>query len=341
MSLLAPKDTLAYQFGARPMFIKRVLSDVPCSNVAVSLKNFMQSATPINPEIEALQFYMLNHAVAEVRARMDMYEPLGKYLPILEAFNKLSYASTRMFYYILIICVRETRHLHNEATMKPKLAAKYGHAAAEFVASIPDDPSVAMQHFYGSPPKCTVGQAVDAMRDAFYQGSWSSGFGGKKWGVVNDAICKFTHGEFSAEMMMDIAFTLAHNGGPIFNKGMLYTHYNSTELLKILDVQRGGMIPQLIASGQIDAKFKTKAVMQDYQLCLDILGDCFAGPVDWAKVQSLGAKGHYTNMPAAGHKKTVKATAFGKTIAKTAKDPNVFHVMPGLDVPIIKRPKAA
>jgi hypothetical protein len=345
MSLLAPKDTLAYQLGGRPMFIKRVLSDVPASEVAKSLKVFMSSAHEVMPEREALAFYMLNHAVAEVRARVDMNAPLGKYLPILERYNKLAYASTRMFYYILIICVRETRHLHNAETWKQNIVPLYGQAAANWVASIPDDASSAMKIFYGNPPAATVGQCVDAMHYAFKKGKWSGGFGGKAWADVNDAICKFTHGEFSAEMMMDIAFTLCHNGGPIFNKGMLYTHYNNAELLKILDVQRAGQIPQLIVSGQVSPHYLDHELISDYKMCVDILGDCFTGPVDWKQVMALGAKGNYSKFV------TGSAPAAAKGFAPKVKSPikspmgkkkeGVFSVMPGVEVPIIKHKRAA
>ena len=52
-------------------------------------------------------------------------------------------------------------------------------------------------------------------------------------------------GTTSMEMLVDTGYTLAHNGGPIFNKGMMYTHYDS-HFLTILDLQRAGQMLDLL-----------------------------------------------------------------------------------------------
>ena len=61
---------------------------------------------------------------------------------------------------------------------------------------------------------------------------------------MTDCLVRFVSGEFSAEMMLDTVWTLAHNGGPIFNKGQFYAC--TANALRILDVQRSGQIPEAV-----------------------------------------------------------------------------------------------
>lgn len=345
MSILAAKNTLLYQLKGRPMSLHRDMSNVQCKDVAQAVKEVVPTAGQATPEIEALKFYLLNHAVAIVRQRVDMNQPLGKYLPILEMYNdQLSPASVRMLYYILIICVRETRHLKNSSVMKPKIATLYGSAASSFIASVPDDSSAAMQRFQNHPPACTIGQLVGAMKEAFYKGSWAGGYGGKAWGDVNSCLLDFVAGKFSAEMMMDIAFTLCHNGGPIFNKGMLYTSYHPQTLLKILDVQRAGMIPQLVGNKELGVQFQTPEINDLYKKLSGIIGDEFTGYVDWKAVKSLGAKGTYTaelSQQIATHG-VVDSKELAQIKAEGHKPSGkMFEVMANLQVPIIKLQRAA
>ena len=59
------------------------------------------------------------------------------------------------------------------------------------------------QKFLTNPPTTTIGKYCDALRWMFYHSKWHSSYGGKKWGVVTDCLCRFVDGEFSAEMMLD------------------------------------------------------------------------------------------------------------------------------------------
>src|SRR5208283_4005185 len=90
-----------------------------------------------------------------------------------------------------------------------------------------------------------IGTFCKGLAWQFYKCKWAGGYGGKKWGVVTDCLARFVTGEFSAEMMLDTVWTLAHNGGPIFNKGQFYACYGHT-LYRILDVQRSGQIPEAV-----------------------------------------------------------------------------------------------
>jgi len=124
----------------------------------------------------------------------------------------------------------------------------------------------------------------------------------------------------SAELMLDTGYTLAHNNGPIFNKQVLYHPHDTTELKKILDVQRAGMIPQMVHSGA--SKFVSLAHRKFHEKALALLGEEFGGPVNWFTVENLGAVQSYTAEKAA------------------MADPEHLYVLPGLQLKKVKRGKA-
>ncbi|KKK89816.1 hypothetical protein LCGC14_2729290, partial [marine sediment metagenome] len=93
---------------------------------------------------------------------------------------------------------------------------------------------------------------------------------------------------------------LAHNGGPIFNKGMTFHGYDGTKLLLVLNVQATGQIPQLIDSVNAYTDLHTyvnTATAQMYNTCKALLGDTFGGHIDWFKVdEQEQATGHVYEM---------------------------------------------
>jgi hypothetical protein len=360
--LIAPKNTLAYQLKARPATIKRDISNVPMAVAMAQLNAFKaaDTAATTKPEVDALTFYMLNHAVALTRARFDPEEPLGGHLAILEDYHSvLAPKIARMAYYLLLICARENRHLHNKEKLAPEISQQFSPAAADFMTKVPDEPNAAVSQICSNPPNCTIGQYVGALSYAFYNGSWSSAYGGKKWGVISDTLLKLIKGEWTPEMMMDTAFTLAHNTAPIFNKGMLYAH-NGSYLLRILDVQRSGQIPQMIASKDHAVKsYITPQLAALHDKLATILGDEFRGHVDWFKVEALGAQGNYKKdqqAQAGGHDPAKTDDAYAAMLAEAQKKhkanqakakaeamANSYEIMPGLTVKKINliRPVAA
>jgi hypothetical protein len=136
------------------------------------------------------------------------------------------------------------------------------------------------------------------------------------------------YGEFTPEMFGDTAFTLAHNNGPMFNKGMLYSNYSS-EFKKILDVQRSGQIPQYLSEkvfiGDVVPTYMAEAVV--------VFPAELTGTVDWYKVEALGALGNYALLK----KKQVLA---GKGPQGLLKDVYQYGIHDSETVPIVKR-KAA
>jgi hypothetical protein len=339
------------------------MSQTPCALVAAATKGFcnhsdVHGLSERKPETEALWFYGMNHAIALIAERRAPLEPLTAWeQSTVERYHAvMSEKAQRAFHYLLLICIRESRHNKSLAQDGPKMASLFGKNVSDFHLSIKGGEHSIHQAFVTNPPNATIGAFVDSMVWAFYNSSWSGGYGGKKWGVVTDCLKRFVHGEFTAEMMLDTVWTLAHNGGPIFNKGMLYDHYGSY-LIRLLDVQRSGQIPQAVLSD----KHLLKYADSDLILLMGQVRKEFPNQigeyVDWGVVEALGSVQQYPKEKAEQHAKhgmspEEKQALIEQKIkeeAQAAKEAeekanwhlNHFTVMPGVEVKKIIRAQAA
>lgn len=361
-------DTLAYQLGMRPALQFRDMRSLPLQPIVANITALLAQKDIYsvvsddyadsekvcgNPERDAVVFYMLNHAVSLVRQRCHVYEPLGAYMPLMEAYHvELAARASRMFSYLLLICTRESRHDKASSTSSEykALISKYGSKITDFHKGLKGlSSSGAADKVQASPPDATIGAYTSFLSDVFYKGTYSSGYGGKAWGAVADVLRDFVHGKLTAEMMMDTSFTLCHNNGPIFNKGMLFDTY-SPEIYKILDVQRSGQIPQLVASGGVTVS-KNSKVQSLWNTCVDLLGDTFSGHVDWFLVEELGALKSYSTEQAQqvakyGHPSKFKAKlaaeaakAEAKSAAQLAQLKSQIEIFPGQYISKVGRQK--
>lgn len=303
------------QFKTALLFKNQNLADTPMPLVIQQLNSYMTSSKGVAPvEAGALQFYLLNQAFGNLTINVDSKTELNADQEKLAKLylTSASESSARLFYYILLIITREARHLHSSETLYKKLSAKYGVDVVNFQKSLKgsgsDSAVTKLRQGSSSLTNVTLGRYAACITDIFNDGSFSGGYGGKPWGHIADTLRKMVYGEISIEIMNDTAWTLAHNNGPMFNKGMLYSHYTPT-IYKILDVQRAGMIPQLIAEGGLGVH-----ASQDVKDAFDVVGSVFpesvTGYVDWFKVEALGAKHKYSAEKAAQKSKygTTKAT---------------------------------
>jgi hypothetical protein len=360
--LTSPKNTLAYHM-ARPFTTQRDMSHAPASAVAEKIRQFMANdqEPDTKPESEALWFYAMNHGMAEVMKAKAPYEPLGNLQAFVEAYHaRMVPKAVRAFYYLVLICTRESRHVHAlKASLCDKIIKQYGQPASDFNALIRGlGSSGAYQAFLKEPPAISIGAYVESLRTIFYEGHFGNGYGGPAWGQVTDCLCRFVRGEYSAEMMLDTNWTLAHNNGPIFNKGMMFANYGHT-LAKILDVQRAGQVNELLLT--------PKDPIMEHFASLDLLTtaawirDRFPGSVgsyvDWFVVEALGAVGNYHAEKTAQSKlhgispmaDTAQKAQAAKLLAAQAAADKVaqehamkyFQVMPDLYVEKIPRPLAA
>ncbi len=313
MSLTAPKNTLAYQRKGRPLALHRSLANLPVTGSILPMKQFASTyGTSAKPEVEALWFYMANHAVKEVEFRFDPDEPLpDPVLKLLELYNaKCSVIAARAFYYLLLITCRESRHCKSKSDYQPHMQASWGAAATNaFIHGYPDQNSISAvtNVFDTHASAATLAQVTEVVRYSFYQpGAYNGGYGGKAWGKVSDCLCAYVTGEYSAEMMLDTVWTLCHNNGPIFNKGMLYDMYSGA-LVEILDVQRSGQIPQIVISKQSGTKTADYVKTDMREFCKqvhELFPDAEAfhpdAKVDWHAVEALGSNHKYSQYKGGG-----------------------------------------
>lgn len=283
--------TLAY-YQAAPHFQKWAMANVLCADMVGQLAAYKAACSKVSPEQEAIQFYCMNHLASMIRTKYTPYETLPDWaVEIMESYLKvMGDQSKRVLYYMMLICVREARHLHTmPSTWWAAMGKKYGTEYPKFLQNMPGGETEAMTRLLNETPQMPVGRFYAAIAETFYKGKWSSSYGGKAWGQVTDPLVRFFAGETTMEVLLDTAYTLAHNTAPIFNKGMMYGGFNSHTIQKILDVQRAGMIPELVISQQLPTN---PGLIATVKLVKDAIGG-IEDAVDWNKVVALGAVGNY------------------------------------------------
>lgn len=349
MALTDPKDTLAYH-NSRVLTSHRDMRETPLATTIAAVNKFLatDSEPGTKPEAEALFFYGMNHGVALIQSRFAPLEPLPAWeCGFLNAYHAiLGPKAVRAFYYLLLICTREARHNQSLTADTPVMHEKFGAATCQFFTSIEGGEHTIYQKLLDTPPATTLGNFCEALRWQFYNSKWNGGYGGKAWGKVADCLCRFVSGEFSAEMMLDTIWTLCHNNGPIFNKGICYGHHTHF-LIRVLDVQRSGQIPEAVLSDAVLDGFtmgnSIKSIMLDLSKKFP---DDIKSFVDWHAVEALGSVNKYPNdkakqdkaglttpAMAAAHKKALEeAIKKAEELAKSQ-----FEVMPGLTLTKIFR----
>lgn len=106
------------------------------------------------------------------------------------------------------------------------------------------------------PQPKTLLNAISVVKNVmtnFYELSWSSSFGGKKWGLIAETLLAYLRNEISDLMFLDSAFNLQHNNGCVFGKFgwfMVDTNVPSgvlPNLQKLLDIKQTGDFGELAA----------------------------------------------------------------------------------------------
>ena len=181
------------------------------------------------------------------------------------------------------------------------------------------------------------------METVFYKGGFGSSFGGPAWGEVAKTLRMFVGGEISLVLMADVGFALAHNNGPIFNKGRLYTGYHDTFTL-ILDVQRAGQIPHLVESylesdptasmTGMDKGVAVKKALIDIDASIEKLIPTTG--VDWRDVSKAGAVSGKAEAKAAQQDKW-KGKSESKPTSPASSSTSEYVVDTELKVSIVSR----
>ena len=244
MALSLSKETVAYNTMVRPAMRVIDSSNHRLQHSVAAFKTYPKNQA--QPETEALNFYLLNHAVADMTRKKGHLHALdAAELLLIDRYNSVLLSSgKRMLYYLLLICTRETRHekTSRNSTWWKDLKKNYGDSFYQLHNTIKGTgSSTAVQTLLTSTPDISLGAYTEAMSRIFHNGNFHSAYGGAAWGAIADCLHCFITGVYSLETMLDTAFTLCHNNGPIFNKGILYENYTPT-IYRILDIQRSGQI---------------------------------------------------------------------------------------------------
>jgi hypothetical protein len=248
-------------------------------------------------EHEALLFYLLNHAFSELRAKYNEDANLPPRAQDLAAtyMDLLANSGRRMFSYVLMIVTRESRHMLHKDHLAQGLSELIGEKAAKryfkFRGKLPSSSDGAVAKLKSSPPNMTLGDYATAVEYIFDNAGWGGGYGGEPWGKIARTLRRYATGEYTMEMFMDTAWTLAHNNGPMFNKGLLYKHYDS-DIHTILDVQSSGQIPHFISDIKKDlynVEGANKKVLDLYDFVAEVLPDELGTVyMDWYRMNELG-----------------------------------------------------
>lgn len=313
-----PKNTLAH-FNAAPQARIHDFSALPVSVFAAATKKFKSDLGDygyVSPNDEAVTFYTLNHAASIVRKLFTANEPLPEWARnIMQSYTDVTVAQgERMLHYILCITVREMRHLSSHGGPTPafwsKVEKDFGLKMHDFLKLVTSQggEDTAMNRYMNQPPSVDAATYLKAMSYAFHKSpGWSSeneSYGGPKWGEVVDAAMSMLTGVTSMEMLVDTGYTLAHNGGPIFNKTdvKMYSHQDANNLMTVLDLQRAGQMLDLML---LDNTFHVKKTPEAVAAVALLKAHCpvdandqpiFKGNVDWQLVSdSRPAKEQHDN----------------------------------------------
>lgn len=290
-------NTLAH-YNAAPQVHQHDLSELPTAVFSASTLEYRKACGQTSPNDDAVSFYTLNHCASIVRKAFTENEPLPEWAQkIMASYTDVAMAQgERMLHYILSITTREMRHLKSTgtATVWSYLTSHHGQKATEYLKNICSHGSetVAVDKYMKNPPDLSIGHYTKALAYAFHHGQWSGGYGGHPWGHVTDAAVAMLTGVTSMEMLVDTGYTLAHNGGPIFNKGMMYHMYDG-HFMTILDVQRAGQLLDLMMETQTLGIKKTPEAVEAAELIkahypVDAQGKpTIKGFVDWKLVDEL------------------------------------------------------
>jgi hypothetical protein len=250
---------------------KSCIKDIPINVLVKNISDAVYDLGMKTPEAQVYSFYTMNHIVYSYLEKqcISRLDTLGEGL-VSEYLQKQSREAVRLFYYLLIACVREYRHT-------PKYSKYLGEKNGIDYTPL-GDKSQALEDFFLSLKKSRsssliltkflslssdlfmVGQLLLDIHRQFLFGRWASNslFGGKLWSTISGLLLSFVSGEISPEIMQDQAYSLSHNTGFVFNKGVFYKNYKYSHLVFLLDLQRLGCLPSFTRYVLSGNEFKIK-----------------------------------------------------------------------------------
>lgn len=310
-------------------------SGVDASQLAQCLEAMDKSKDPAYPDDQAVRFYALNQIIGLMSSKFTTNETLPEWgQKAVALYSQELYSQhKRLMWYTFLVTSREWRHLKSMEKLKAKSPAMFTSAICDLHPLISDSQDdVTLNKWLSKVPAMPLTEYLSILSYSFHNGSWTSSYGGVKWGAVVDALQAYIRGDNSAEVFIDTAYTLCHNNGPIFNKNMQYHMYTS-KFATILDVQRSGQVCEGLVSGELQSKdTDLSSLVKD---CQEALG--LGSYVDWYKVEELGALGAYGPQKSQQDKKYGKKPVVKLVGGTPAKVNGSFEWYPGIKVDTFTR----
>lgn len=284
--------TLA-EFRESPLYRAYPL-EVSASVLAARLKLVEKTNTSLNPCTEAISFYALNQLMAKIQMMFSQNTVLPDWaLEVARAYDsQLVHQHQHLVWYLFLIITREFRHLKNSQAFFDKHPQMYPKELRVMHSMVIDSSSQSQcNNWLNAVPDMPLARYCDAIALAFGKGTWPGAYGGKPWENIAGTLGRYIKGESSAEVLVDTAYTLAHNTAPIFNKTMIYETPLTSDLMKVLDVQRSGQVCEGIIEGVFESMF-TKYVWVLVNTTSPLLQGAVGTYVDWYKVEQWAQDGH-------------------------------------------------
>ena len=148
-----PADTVAYH-EQRSLNRKHKMSDLSCAKVAQLIKQYIDTKGKKSPEGSALWFYGMNHGMSEITKRFDRLEPLpADVLDFVDHYyTQGADEAMRAVAYLVLICVRESRHLKNKSSIKNGIIGESDLVTYNYISTVPDSHVEAQAMFAQNPP---------------------------------------------------------------------------------------------------------------------------------------------------------------------------------------------
>jgi hypothetical protein len=240
------------------VYVSRDISTVKVSDFARGVLSFKSNQGVLkDPQIEALNYYITNQIIADTLLNFEKLEVLPSNLDILvsQSITSIPNIAARMVSYLFLIVTREARHcLWSSDKFHEKVVSKYGSEFYKFIRGVEDSKdSGYISVLLSNMPEMSLGLYIEALEFIFQKGLFKKSFGGSPWYNIACTLGSFIRGKSNPDMLVDTSFSLSHNCGSIFNKGMIYSQHDSS-LLLILDAQRSGQIMRLMDKGILSEK---------------------------------------------------------------------------------------
>jgi hypothetical protein len=274
-------------FLESPLLSHLSFDQMPTSEVMKHVINRYNKEKSLNLNIaqEALRFYFMDHCFHLVKNENKTIAQVSPQMAdLIDLYLKeLSKTSQRVFTYIISASLYEAGRMPAQTgkfwefietqygskvfdVLNNTKGSNWGHLKEKEILKL-NDP---IQTF------------LSAIMACFSSGKWWFGAGGKAWSDITRCARDVTEGHYSLQEMTDLAFSLCHDRGCMFDRGIIYNvggyGVNSNlNIYQVLDIQASGQIPQWIRQNRSSVE---KATLDIFDKFYVYFKDEFDKPID-------------------------------------------------------------